>query len=86
LGKTQGEEIDLVVKQLEIGLPASALPLLDLPIDLSRGECLGCMAAGLVDPDSVWKADPQLMQSILGKRRSTQLEAFRPPQVQNTST
>ena len=81
LGRTQGEEIDLVVKQLEIGLPASALPLLDLPIDLSRGECLGCMAAGLVDPDSVWKADPLLMQSILGKQRSARLESFRPPQV-----
>jgi hypothetical protein len=85
LGKTQGEEIDLAVKQLEIGLPSSALPLLDLPIDLTRGECLGCMAAGLVDPNSVWRADPQLMQSILGKRRSAQLEAFRPPQAKNTA-
>jgi hypothetical protein len=44
------------------------------------------MAAGLVDPDSVWKADPRLVQSILGKRRSAQLEAFRPPQVQNASS
>jgi helicase len=72
------ETIDRLLRQLEIGLPAQALGLVDIPVDLTRGDYLALLSAGIQNPDQVWqRSDEQLLQ-ILGPLVGRLLSAKRP--------
>ncbi len=72
------ETIDRLLRQLEIGLPAQALGLIDIPADLTRGDYLALLSAGIQSPDQVWlRSDDQLSQ-ILGPLVGRLLSAKRP--------
>jgi helicase len=72
------EEIEILLRQLESGLPSSAIKLLDLPIPLTRGEYIKMLQNGLLGPEQVWaKSDAELV-SLLGKGRADQLITRRP--------
>jgi helicase len=45
--------IDVLLIRLEFGLPARALPLLSLPVSLSRGQYLALVQAGAVNEEAV---------------------------------
>jgi hypothetical protein len=44
------ESTDHLLRQLEIGLPAQALGLIDIPADLTRGDYLALLRAGIQPP------------------------------------
>ncbi len=46
-------EVDDLLKRLELGIPYEALPLVELPVPLLRGEYLRLNHAGYVDPEVV---------------------------------
>ena len=48
-------EVDELLKRLELGIPEEALPLLDLPAPLLRGEYLGLQHAGYTEPEIVMR-------------------------------
>lgn len=72
------EEIQAMLKQLEVGLPASALKLLELPVPLTRGEYINLANAGILEPDRVWAASDAALEGLLGKTRAAQLMKKRP--------
>lgn len=78
LGKNPQAEIDAVLKQLEIGIPARAIELLRLPLTLTRGEYLALAARGMSNTAQLWAAGKDSLIAILGKDRGQQLERFRP--------
>ena len=54
------DDIDALVRRLEVGVPAGALSLLDLPIPLTCGEYLALLSEGLTTPSAVWGAAPDV--------------------------
>ena len=59
------EEVDQLLKRLEIGLPESALELLDLPIRLTRGEYLELHSAGYTQANGVLDSSPEELQDYI---------------------
>jgi helicase len=57
--RRSGEQIDILIKRLEVGLPVEALELLDLPISLERGEYLALYQRGIKTPTEVWQLDQE---------------------------
>jgi ATP-dependent DNA helicase len=78
LGKNPQVEIDNVLKQLEIGIPANALELLRLPLTLTRGEYLALVSNGILNPAQVWAVPRNRLITILGNALTEQLETLRP--------
>lgn len=72
------EEIQAMLKQLEVGLPAPALKLLELHIVLTRGEYISLANAGILGPVQLWAASDETIEGLLGKVRATQLTKKRP--------
>jgi helicase len=60
------ESIDHLLRQLEIGLPAQALGLIDIPADLTRGDYLALLRAGIQTVDQVWRRSDEQLVQILG--------------------
>lgn len=80
-GPLTEERIDILLKQLETGIPEDALELLQIPLQLNRGEYLALHGAGLDAPEALWAATPDQLKTILGRLRYAQLEAVRPAQT-----
>jgi ATP-dependent DNA helicase len=78
LDKNPQAEIETLLKQLEIGLPGSAIDLLRLPVPLTRGEYLKLVARGILDPSTFWAATPEVRLDCLGKTRAQQIEQYAP--------
>jgi replicative superfamily II helicase len=72
------EELNVLVKQLEIGIPSSAVELLNLPIPLRRGEYMKLAQSGVIRPAQVWEMSETALISLLGKARAHELTARRP--------
>jgi len=64
-GPTEGT-IDRLLRQLEIGMPAQALGLVDIPVDLTRGDYLALLGAGIHNPDQVWQRSDEQLSHLLG--------------------
>ncbi len=61
-------EAERLLNQLETGLPAAALGLLDLPVRLSRGRALALHAAGISTLEAVEAASDVELAEVLGER------------------
>lgn len=61
-------EIDDLQTRLQFGLPADVLPLLELPIELTRGEYLALASSGLTTPASMLEASPESLERILSRQ------------------
>jgi helicase len=70
--------IETLLKQMEEGLPSNALGLLEMPLQLTRGEYLSLFQAGLSTTDDLWKFPPEKINEILGQNRALELEKYRP--------
>ena len=75
------EAIDRLLRQLEIGLPAQALGLIEIPVDLARGDYLALLAAGIQTVDQVWQLPDERIAQLLGPLVG-QLFASRRPHMQ----
>lgn len=60
------EAIDRLLRQLEIGLPAQALGLVGIPIDLARGDYLTLLAAGIQTVNQIWQLSDERITQLLG--------------------
>ena len=70
--------VDALLQRLELGLPAEALPLMGLPLQLSRGECLALHGAQLLTPAQVWAASKEVLESLIAPPRVAELLALKP--------
>ena len=78
VGHDPQEEIDSILKRLEVGIPAELLDLLKLPLPLTRGQYLALGARNIVSIDQFWAADPAIVRDAIGEPRRAQLEKLRP--------
>ena len=69
--------VDILLKQLEVGLPGDALELLDIPIPLTRGEYLALYSAGVKNPSELWSLPTEKVGGLLGDQRAAQLGKMR---------
>ena len=77
LGEGPDEDaIDRLLRQLETGLPADALELLNLPVILLRGEYLALYNSGHRTPESVLTLSEEELQKYVGQPRFEQLIAL----------
>jgi len=72
VGLTEAEVTGLT-RQLEVGIPAAALPLMDVPFALTRGEYLALHSLAINDLAALRAADQPRLIALLGKRRAMQL-------------
>jgi replicative superfamily II helicase len=77
------EAIERLLKRLELGIPADALGLLDIPASLSRGEYLALYGVGVKSADDLWGLASDTLRQALGPTRASELEALRPEGVSN---
>ena len=70
--------MDALLRQLETGIPARALDLLNLPVLLGRGEYLALVEAGATTVSGLWAMEHERLQAILGPERAKQMERHRP--------
>jgi helicase len=76
-GPTAGT-IDCLLRQLEIGMPAQALGLVDISVDLTRGDYLALLGAGIHNPDQVWQRSDEQLSELLGPLVGRLLASKRP--------
>ena len=83
---TLHDGVETLLKQLDIGLPAAALELTDLPVNLTRGEYLALYTRGLRTIGEIRSADLPMLTEILGRRRAMEISAvFAPPAPESLS-
>ncbi len=73
-----GEEVETLLAQLEAGIPAGALGLLDLPIGIDRGSYLALYQQGFIRPADVWASTEERLSGIVGTAPAKLLWAARP--------
>ena len=74
LGEGPGEEaIDALVQRLEAGLPEGALGLMDLPVELTRGEYLALYNAGHSTTEAVMTLPAGDLELYVGRQRTVRL-------------
>jgi hypothetical protein len=66
-------DVDSILLQLEFGLPAEALPLLELPIPLSRGEYLALWQAGKVQMEAVTAMPEEDLKQLISTQNASSL-------------
>jgi helicase len=72
------DAIDRLLRQLEIGLPAHALDLINIPADLTRGDYLALLNAGIHSPSHVWQRSDEQLSQLLGPLVGRILSSKRP--------
>ncbi|MGH8503991.1 MAG: DEAD/DEAH box helicase [Gammaproteobacteria bacterium] len=72
------DRMEALLRQLEVGIPADALPLLELPVALTRGEYLSFYQGGIRTPDDLWQRSEPELAAVVGERRAHELESLRP--------
>lgn len=72
------EAIDRLLRQLEVGLPAAALALIDVPADLTRGDYLTLFNAGITTPGQLWQRSDEQLSQLLGPLVGRILSSKRP--------
>jgi hypothetical protein len=72
------DEIDALLRRLEVGLPEDVLDLLRLPVALSRGEYLALRDAGVRNRQSLWAQPEAILSSILAKASLAELMRLKP--------
>lgn len=75
------EAVDLMTRRLQLGVPEDVLPLLELPVSLTRGELLGLRAVNVRTIEAFWLLDQSTLDRILGVERSKQIARHRPELV-----
>lgn len=74
-----GNQIEILLKRLEIGIPSDTVELLSIPIPLTRGMYLALHNMGIKNTIEFWKLPEINIISILGKQFAEQLLRLKPP-------
>jgi helicase len=78
IGQHPQEEIDSILKRLEVGIPSELLGLLKLPLPLTRGEYLTLGSGNIHTAEQFWAADRAVIRGIIGETHTAQFEKLRP--------
>jgi helicase len=70
------QDVDILLKQLETGLPKAALGLLSLPIRLNRGDYLTLLSAGYTSADDVLASSKEKLLQYLSLEQVERLFAL----------
>lgn len=81
LDESAQAELGNLLVQLEVGLPANALGLLQLPVSLTRGEQLNVISHGITTPGEFWGAGAEVISEAFGASRVKYIEKFRPVRI-----
>lgn len=65
------EAMELLLRRLEFGLRAESLPLLELPLSLTRGQMLALSGNGLVTFQAARAAAKSLLVALIGEEAAT---------------
>jgi helicase len=71
-------KLDEILTQLETGIPAEALGLLDLGVPLARGQYLDLYSANIRTQEAVWEASPERLKALLPSQTVERIERLRP--------
>lgn len=71
------EKIDLLLRQLETGIPENAIELLDLPFQLTRGEYLAIIDAGATNPKDFWQLKQEFLENLFTSERLAEIDRYR---------
>lgn len=71
-------QIERVLRQLELGIPADLLDLVELPETLERGQYLALRQAGVRTRPELWALAPDRLQEMVGPTVTGRLETHRP--------
>lgn len=71
------DDIESLMARLETGLPALALPLLELPVPLPRGAYLALYGAGMASTADVDAVPAEQLETLVGPMSAAQLLAQR---------
>lgn len=72
------DDVEKLLAQLEVGIPAGALGLLELQTTLGRGAYLALHQAGLSCPADIWAAGAERLRELVGAGNAATLSASRP--------
>jgi hypothetical protein len=72
------DAIDRLLRQLEIGLPADALGIVDIPVDLGRGDYLALVNAGIRTVEQIWQHSDEQVLQMLGRLVGRLINSKRP--------
>ena len=78
------EDVERLLAQLETGIPATALGLLDLPVTLDRGAYLALHQVGLSNPTDIWAAGEERVRALVGNAVANALQGARPSESSTT--
>lgn len=67
------EEIDVILKQLERGLPSTAVKLLEVPIVMTRGQYLALNNIKCISLEDIQKLDVVSLEQLVGKAMTKRL-------------
>jgi len=73
-----GDAMDILLRRLELGIPAEVVPLASLPIRLNRGTYLTLLHAGIHTPEQLWGCDYERLRQVVGTNVAERIEALRP--------
>ena len=79
------EDVERLLAQLETGIPAAALGLLDFQVTLGRGAYLALHQAGLSNPTDIWAAGEERLRALVGNAIATSLLAEQPSEASATA-
>ncbi|MGB2863169.1 MAG: DEAD/DEAH box helicase [Sedimentisphaerales bacterium] len=73
-----GDQIEILLKQLEVGIPADAIELLSIPLPLDRGQYLALHNLGVKDVKDLRSLSDVTIRDILGDPLTEQLKKLNP--------
>jgi replicative superfamily II helicase len=71
-------QIDRVLRQLEVGIPADSIDLLDLPLTFDRADYLALRHAGIRTRAELWAAPSDAVRTAVGNDKASRLDSLRP--------
>lgn len=71
------DAVQTFLKRLEVGIPETAVGILDAPVPITRGECLSALGAGIRKAEELLALAKAALTRIFGRRRSEVVEEIR---------
>ncbi len=72
------DAIDRLLKQLEVGLPAQSLGLIEIPVVLTRGDYIELASSGIRTLEDLWLRSDEQIVEILGQVVGRRVASKRP--------
>ena len=71
------ESVEILLKQLETGIPKEAIGLLNIQYPFNRGERLALYSAGVKSNDDFWNMQSEILKELIGLQKAEEIELER---------